>query len=52
MNLHVIMESVSQIASGVMVMMTVETTVMKMDVVQVFICIVYGWVSDVLTFNT
>ena len=34
---HVTMATVSQIATGVMVMMTVETTVMKKDVV----CIVY-----------
>ena len=33
MNSHVIMETVSQIATGVMVIMTVETTVMKLDVV-------------------
>ena len=37
MNSHVIMEYVSQIATGVMVTMTVETTVMKKDVV----CTIY-----------
>ena len=37
MNLHVIMADVSQIATGVMVTMTVETTVMKKDVV----CTIY-----------
>ena len=38
-NSHVIMATVSQIATGVMVMMIVETTVMKKDVVQV--CTIY-----------
>ena len=37
-NSHVIMESVSQITTGVMVLTTVETIVMKMDVVQVHVC--------------
>ena len=37
-NSNVIMEDVNQIATGVMAMMTVETTVMKMDVVQVCTC--------------
>ena len=41
-NSDVIMEDVDQVATGVMVMITVETTVMKMDViVQVCICMVY-----------
>ena len=33
MNLHVLMDGVSQIATGVMITMTVETTVMKLDVI-------------------
>ena len=41
-NSYVIMATVDQIASGVMVWMTAETTVMKKDVVQVCTCIIYS----------
>ena len=45
-NSHVIMADVSQMATGVMVTMTVETTVMKMDVIVQMIQMVVQYVQS------